>query len=92
MSVLRSTTNHYRQQGSASIALNVSHLSQGAIQLLYSWLEIWLYRHCKGGWTIEADSDDNPYQPRTKCLSIRFDDMREAVFFKLSPEYMRVHH
>ena len=90
MSVLRSTI-HQENSGGTSVDLNVSHLTQGAIQLLYSWLEIWLFRHCKSGWTIEADSDDNPYQPKTRQLSIRFDDAREAVYFKLSPEYLKTH-
>jgi hypothetical protein len=83
MSVLRSTNNHYHQQGSAIVALRVSHLNPSAIQLLYSWLEIWMFRHCKSGWAIEADSNS--------VLSIRFDDVREALYFKLSPEYLKVH-
>ena len=81
MPVLRSTNHQYHQQGT-TVALNVSHLKHGAIQLLYSWLEIWLFRHCRSGWAIEVTDS---------TLSIRFDDVREAVYFKLSPEYLKHH-
>jgi hypothetical protein len=89
MSVLRSTNNHY-QQGTA-IDLDVSHLTQGALELLYSWLEIWLFRHCKAGWAIQISKDDIFTRPRKATLTIYFDDVREAVYFKLSPEYLKVH-
>ncbi len=91
MSVLRSTDNHSYQHSGVTVDLNISRFNPGSIQLLYSWLEIWLFRHCKSGWKIEVITDDTPYVPCKSILSVRFDDVREAVYFKLSPEYLKVH-
>lgn len=83
--MLRSTDHDCAMNGYA-VSLNLSHLKQREVELFYSWVEIWLFHHCKSGWkmNIEGESEDRKTQ-----LSVVFTDVREALYFKLSPEYMK---
>lgn len=50
-------------------------------KLFYTWIVLWCHRHCKSDWTVQLLEDKHTH------LMVRFVDGREAVYFKMSPEY-----
>lgn len=51
-------------------------------QLFYTWIVLWCRRHCKSEWTVRLVEDR-----KDTHLLVRFLDGREAIYFKMSPEY-----
>lgn len=69
------------------VVLEVSHLKKLTVDLLYSFVEIWLLKNCKSPWDLsllEEISTAPDHHTRT-ILRIVFKDVREALYFKLSP-------
>lgn len=62
--------------------LDLSQYSQRRVDLLYSWIEIWLFKNCKSGWSLDLHQSDTESRI---LLAIHFSDVREALYFKLSP-------
>lgn len=89
MSVLRST-DHDMASAGFEVSMSLAHLDERNVEMFYSWIEIWLHKNCKAGWHMETQERSVRSQttPAT-YLVISFDDAREAIYFKLSPEYMR---
>lgn len=48
------------------------------IKLYSSWIQMWLKRNCKYGWRLEENGSS---------IDLYFEDAKDGVFFKLSPEY-----
>lgn len=85
MNLLRSTHLHDVEYGTA-VVLDVSHLKSMSISLLYSFIEAWLYKNCKSEWTLEQIESESvqDHSPHVYFRLI-FQDIREALYFKLSP-------
>lgn len=69
--------------------LEVSHLNQINVDLLYSLIEIWLNKNCQSPWTLEEiqEQRDNDHRIHT-YIRLVFQDPREAIYYKLSPSYL----
>lgn len=81
-------TSHSTIQSGHLVVMDLSHLDQTHFDLFYSWVEIWLYRNCKSAWHIVmADKTDDLLDPH-HYLKVEFEDAREAIYFKLSPEFI----
>jgi hypothetical protein len=71
------------------VVLEVSHLKSLTIDLLYSFIEIWLRGHCKKPWHLEQYEEREPLGRRPKIyIRIEFQDLNEAMIFKLSPNFL----
>ena len=87
MNVLRST-DHAGLSPRHLVSLNLAHLSERNLELFYSWIEIWLHRNCNAGWHMEMQERPVKHQTRPEThLCVTFADPREAIYFKMSPEY-----
>jgi len=89
VSTLRSTNQQTDLAQGFPIILEVSHLKQTNIDLLYSFIEIWLRKNCRSPWTLEEikETQDEDHRIHT-YIRLVFQDPREAVFYKLSPSYL----
>jgi hypothetical protein len=70
-----------------TVTLEVTHLKKINIDLLYSFVEIWLYKNCKSPWDLSQIEEISPtpdHIPHT-YIRIIFKDVREALYFKLGP-------
>lgn len=87
MTLQRSTHLQTFAQG-IPVVLEVSHLKHFDIDMLYSLIEIWLYKNCQSLWTLEQIEENRveDHKPHT-YIRIVFNDIREAMYFKLSPGY-----
>jgi hypothetical protein len=71
------------------VVLEVSHLKKITVDLLYSFIEMWLYKNCKSPWTLEHIEEVNEEDHATHSyIRIVFKDVREALYFKLSPSFL----
>jgi hypothetical protein len=84
---LREST-HSGGKSNHQVVMDLSHLDQKHIDLLFSWIEIWLRRNCKSGWHIVTSEDPIHVQAPHHYLKVEFEDAREALYFKLSPEFV----
>ena len=69
------------------VVLEVTHLNKLTIDLLYSFVEIWLFKNCKSPWDlsqIEEIAKTPDHAPHT-YIRIVFKDVREALYFKMGP-------
>lgn len=69
-----------------SVVLDMSAFKPTQAGLVMAWLEIWLKLHCRSGWRLifhEALTSRDHNSAR-----VEFEDGREAMYFKLSPEFM----
>jgi hypothetical protein len=61
------------------VILDLTQSSPRKIDLLYSWIEMWLFRNCKSGWVLEI------LPGKQVLMAVHFSDVREALYFKMSP-------
>ncbi len=73
--------------GGHMVVMDLSHLDHKHVDLLFSWIEIWLHRHCKAGWHITFSDETEHVKSPHHYLKVDFQDAREAMYFKLSPEF-----
>jgi len=86
MNLLRES-HHQTLTNGFAVTLEVSHLKKITIDLLYSFVEIWLFKNCKSPWDlqqIEEISKSPDHSPHT-YIRIVFSDVREAIYFKMGP-------
>lgn len=89
VSTLRATNQLSDLAQGFPITLEVSHLKQTNIDLLYSLIEIWLRKNCKSPWTLEEIQESRGEDHKTHSyIRLVFQDPREAVYYKLSPSYL----
>lgn len=89
VSTLRSTNQQTSLAQGFPIILEVSHLKQTNVDLLYSLIEIWLRKNCKSPWTLEEIQETRGEDHKVHSyIRLVFQDPREAVFYKLSPSYL----
>lgn len=88
MNLLRSTHPQSLADG-FTVVLEVSHLKKITVELLYSFIEMWLFRHCKSEWSLEhiEEVKDKDHANHV-YFRIVFSDVREAIYFKLSPNFL----
>ena len=68
------------------VVMEVSHLKKLTVDLLYSFIEMWLWKNCKSPWKLEQIEDLRVEDHRNHIyFRIFFSDVREAIYFKLSP-------
>jgi len=85
MNLLRSTHTEDLDAG-YTVVLEVSHLARLKIDLLYSFIEVWLFKNCKSEWTLEQVEEMQPQDHANHTyIRIIFGDAKEAMYFKLSP-------
>lgn len=74
------------QSSPFEVVLDMSAFKPNQAGLVMAWLEIWLKLHCRSGWRLvfhEALTSRDHNSAR-----VEFEDGREAMYFKLSPEFM----
>lgn len=72
------------------VTLEVSHLKKITIDMLYSFIEAWLFKNCKSPWDlsqIEEVAATSDHKVHT-YIRIVFKDVREALYFKLGPHML----
>ena len=69
------------------VVLEVTHLKKLTVDLLYSFIEIWLFKNCKSPWDLSQIEEvaDTPDHATHTYIRIVFKDVREALYFKLGP-------
>jgi len=86
---MRTTNQKSKLSQGFPIVLEVSHLKQTNVDMLYSLIEIWLRQNCKSPWTLEEINEIKGEDRKTHIyIRLVFQDPREAVFYKLSPSYL----
>lgn len=86
MNLLRETHTEVLADG-FTVTLEVSHLKKITVDLLYSFVEIWLFKNCKSPWDLSQIEEIAPtpdHAPHT-YIRIIFKDVREALYFKMGP-------
>lgn len=66
------------------VEMDLSRHRHLSVNLFYTWMILWCRRHCKSDWTVKLLEE-------SKQIRVDFEDAREAMFFKMSPEYYRNH-
>jgi hypothetical protein len=61
------------------------YIKRSKAEMIIRWLELWLMSHCWAEWRLEAWEDQSHLSVRR--IVIYFKSPKEAVYFKLSPEY-----
>jgi hypothetical protein len=85
MNLLR-TTHPQALDSRAAVVLEVTHLAKLKVDLLYSFIEIWLLKNCKSEWTLEQIEEIQPKDHENHVyIRIQFSDVKEALYFKLGP-------
>ena len=88
MHLLRTTHPQILENG-FTVVLEVSHLTKLKVDLLYSFIEIWLLKNCKSEWTLEhLEEVQQEDHANHTYIRILFIDVREALYFKLSPYFL----
>jgi hypothetical protein len=70
-----------------TVTLEVSHLKKMTVDLLYSFIEAWLFKNCKSPWDLtqlEEVAQTADHKVHT-YIRIVFKDVREALYFKMGP-------
>jgi len=88
VNILRSTNQQTVLAKGFPIVLEVTHLKQTDVDMLYSLIEIWLRKNCRSSWNLE-EIQVTKERPHT-YIRLVFQDPREAVYYKLSPSFL--HH
>ena len=68
------------------VVLDMSAFKPTHAGLVMAWLEIWLKLHCRSGWRLVFHEAQNSRDHNS--ARVEFEDGREAMYFKLSPEFM----
>ena len=74
------------------VILDVTKLGSQKIDLLFSWVELWLRQHCKSPWSVDLLEEKKPSSAKARIIiCVKFSDVREALYFKLGPMYLSYH-
>lgn len=86
MNLLRESHHQTLAEG-FPVTLEVSHLKKMTVDLLYSFIEIWLFKNCKSPWDLSQLEEvaSTPDHATHTYIRIIFNDVREALYFKLGP-------
>lgn len=89
MNLLRESHHQSLAKG-FPVTLEVTHLKKMTADLLYSFIEMWLYKNCKSGWELShlEEIAKTPDHATHTYIRIIFQDVREALYFKLSPQHL----
>ena len=70
-----------------TVTLEVSHLKKITVDLLYSFIEMWLFKNCKSPWDLSQIEEiaRTPDHATHTYIRIVFKDVREALYFKMGP-------
>lgn len=74
------------RQSPYEVKLDLRAFKPSQAGLVMAWLEIWLKIHCRSGWNLVFHEALTSRDHTT--ATVEFEDGREAMYFKLSPEFM----
>jgi hypothetical protein len=73
--------------GMTSVNCDLTGLSHNFSLLFFTLNEIWLKNNCKKNWFMKISYEFGIYKKAYSLLSVNFEDRREAILFKLSPQF-----
>lgn len=70
------------------VILDLTKQKKDSIELIYTFIEMWLMKHAHHGWTLELllEASNN-----THFLKIIFENPQDAIYFKLGPNFWNTH-